>query len=330
MRMRLLAGDIGGTKVLLQLAEFEHGKFRVLAEQRFASAAYTGLAPMVREFLSGANATAVPDAACFGIAGPVEATPSGQRARTTNLPWVIETDRLKTELGMPRIRLINDFQAIGYAIDGLEPLDLVTLQEGERVAGAPAAVVGAGTGLGQALLIWSGDHYESMPTEGGHVDFAPTDELQVDLLRSLTGRYERVSYERILSGAGLMSLYSFFRARSSATATAHKECDTPAAVSEAGLAGSDAAAIAALRLFVFIYGSHAGNVALSYFARGGVYIAGGIAPKILPALEDGTFMRAFADKGRMGVLMERFPVRVVTNEKAGLLGAALAASRLRD
>lgn len=328
--MRLLAGDIGGTKVLLQLADFERGKFRVLAERRFASAAYTGLAPMVREFLNSANATAVPDAACFGIAGPVEATPSGQRARTTNLPWVIETDRLKTELGMPRVRLINDFQAIGYAIDGLDPSELVTLQEGERVAGAPAGVVGAGTGLGQALLIWNGDHYESMPTEGGHVDFAPTDELQVDLLRSLTGRFERVSYERILSGAGLMSLYGFFRGRASSKERAAKECDTPAAVSAAALEGSDPAAVSALHLFVFIYGSHAGNVALSYFARGGVFIAGGIAPKILPALQDGTFMRAFADKGRMRVLMERFPVRVVTNEKAGLLGAALAASRLRE
>lgn len=326
--MRLLAGDIGGTKVLLQLAEFEQGKFRALAEQRFASAAYAGLAPMVRDFLSGVDAMPAPDAACFGIAGPVESTPGGQRARTTNLPWVIETDRLKTELGMPRVRLINDFQAIGYAIDGLEPSELVTLQEGERVPGAPAAVVGAGTGLGQALLIWDGDHYESMPTEGGHVDFAPTDETQVELLRSLTGHYERVSYERILSGAGLMSLYGFFRDRADAKTKASNIFDTPAAVSAAALASSDAAAVSALRLFVFIYGSHAGNVALSYLARGGVYIAGGIAPKILPALQEGTFMQAFTDKGRMQVLMKRFPVRVVTNEKAGLLGAALAASRL--
>jgi len=326
--MRLLAGDIGGTKVLLQLAEFEHGKFRVLAEQRFASAAYGGLAPMVHEFLSGANTAAAPDAACFGIAGPVETTASGQRARTTNLSWVIETDRLKTDLAMSRVRLINDFQAIGYAIDGLGPSELVTLQEGERVADAPGAVVGAGTGLGQALLVWDGDHHEAMPTEGGHVDFAPTDELQVELLRSLAGRYERVSYERILSGAGLMSIYSFFRSRAGANEKAGGECDTPAAVSAAALAGSDAAAVSALRLFVFIYGAHAGNVALSYLARGGVYIAGGIATKILPVLKEGTFMSAFADKGRMRTLMERFPVRVVINEKAGLLGAALAASRL--
>jgi len=328
--MRLLAGDIGGTKVLLQLAEFDRGKFRTLAEHRFESAAYDGLAPMVREFVGANGASGSPDAACFGIAGPVETTASGQRARTTNLPWVVETDRLKAELTMSRVRLINDFQAIGYAIDGLQASELVSLQEGERVSGAPCAVVGAGTGLGQALLVWSDDHYESMPTEGGHVDFAPTNELQVELLRSLTGRFERVSYERILSGAGLMSLYIFFRGRAGATEGAGKECDTPAAVSEAALAGRDAAAVSALNLFVFIYGSHVGNVALSYMARGGVYIAGGIAPKILPALQDGTFMRAFADKGRMRVLMERFPVHIVTNEKVGLLGAALAASRLRE
>lgn len=323
--MRILAGDIGGTKVLLRLAEFEHGKFRLVDERRFKSAAYAGLVPMIHEFLNGS--AAVPDAACFGIAGPIEPSGAGQTVHTTNLPWVIKTEAIKTEAAIPRVRLINDFQAIGYAIDALEPSELVALQTGERVAGAPAGVIGAGTGLGQALMIWNGDHHEALPTEGGHVDFAPTDDLQMDLLRFLTGRYGRVSYERILSGAGLMNLYAFFRGRGRAHAA--DACDTPAAVSTAALNHADPDAVAALELFVSIYGAHAGNVALSYLASGGVYIAGGIAPKILPALQDGAFVRAFNDKGRMRVLLERVPVHVITNEKAGLLGAALAATRLK-
>lgn len=324
--MRILAGDIGGTKVLLQLAAFGRGQVRPIAERRFKSAAYSGLAPMVVEFLEDAAAGETPDAACFGVAGPVETAGGGQRARITNLPWVIETRTLKAETGIARVRLINDFQAIGYAVDGLEPAELATLQEGEWQAGTPGAVIGAGTGLGQALLIWNGEHHEAFPTEGGHVDFAPTDELQMDLLRFLTDRYGRVSYERILSGAGLMNLYEFFRTRGNAPAGA--ALDSPAAVSAAAMNRGEAAAVSALQLFASIYGAHAGNVALSYLAGGGVYIAGGIAPKILSALQDGAFMRAFADKGRMRPLLDRFAVRVITNEKAGLLGAALAATRL--
>ena len=325
--MRVLAGDIGGTKVLLQLAEFEHGRIRPLSERRFSSAAFSGLTPIVREFFRSVGAVA-PEAACFGVAGPIETRPAGQVARITNLPWIIEGESLKGELGISHVRLINDFQAIGYAIDALDSSELVALQKGERVAGAPGAVVGAGTGLGQALLVWNGDHYESIATEGGHVDFAPTDELQMELLRFLTERHGRVSYERILSGPGLMNLYAFCRIRESARGGG--ACDSPAAVAAAALNRSDPAAVSALGLFVCIYGAHAGNVALSYLAGGGVYIAGGIAPKILPALQDETFIRAFADKGRMRVLLDRYPVNVITNEKAGLLGAALAASRLSE
>jgi glucokinase len=325
MSMRVLAGDIGGTKVLVRLAEFERAKFRIIAEQRFESAAYDGLTPIIGEFLAVTKAAA-PDAACFGIAGPIESTATGQVARTTNLPWVIETESISAEIGIRRVRLINDFQAIGYALDALDPTELVALQVGERVARAPRAAIGAGTGLGQTLLVWERDHYEALPTEGGHVDFAPTDDLQMDLLRFLTERYGRVSYERVLSGDGLMSLYEFFVSRGVDEGAGG--CDTPAAVSDGALNHSNPAAVAALRLFASAYGAHAGNVALSYLAAGGVFIAGGIAPKILPALRDGVFMRAFTDKGRMGALLERFPVHVVTNEKAGLLGAVVAATRL--
>lgn len=330
--MRILAGDIGGTKTLLQLADFEGGVYRPIAEQRFESAAYRGLLPIVRDFLRmiGLDAGVIPDAACFGIAGPVTTTPAGQVARVTNLPWLVESLPLVKELGIPRVRLINDFQAVAYAVEKLDPQHLIVLQEGERQIGAPCAVVGAGTGLGQSLLVWEKDYYEAIATEGGHVDFAPTDELQIELLRYLSGRYGRVSYERILSGPGLVNLYAFFGARGQ-----RKEAellagapDAPAAITAAALQNSDQAAAAALRLFVQVYGAYAGNVALSYLAGGGVFIAGGIAPKILPALRNGTFIRAFADKGRMSALLGQFPVYVVIDEKAGLLGAALVASRL--
>lgn len=327
--MRVLAGDIGGTKVLLQLAEFERGSYRVIAEQRFESGAYHGLLPLVRELLRMTASTAPPDAACFGVAGPVVPTPDGQAARVTNLPWVVESAPIARELGIRRVRLINDFQAVGYGIEALRPEDVVALQAGESLREAPRAVVGAGTGLGQALLVWEYDHYESIATEGGHVDFAPTDELQIELLRHLSERYGRVSYERVLSGPGLVNLYSFFTSRGQPTsADLLRAEDPPAAITAAALQGHDQAAAATLRLFLKVYGAHAGNVALNCLARGGVFIAGGIAPKILPALRDGSFVRAFADKGRMSALLVSIPVHVITNERVGLLGAALAARRL--
>jgi glucokinase len=327
--MRVLAGDIGGTKVLLQLAEFEGDDCRVIAEQRFESAAYDGLLPLVREFLRVAAPIVVPQAACFGIAGPISVTPEGQVARVTNLPWIVESAAIERELRIPRVRLINDFQAVGYGIETLSDEDLLPLQVGTRVPQGPCAVVGAGTGLGQALLVWQGDHYEAVATEGGHVDFAPTDDLQIELFRYLRERHGRVSCERVLSGPGIVNLYSFFISRGQSTAGDLLCADDPAAaITAAALQNNDAAASAALRLFVKIYGAHAGNVGQSYLATGGVYIAGGIAPKILPALRDGNFTREFADKGRMSALLAAMPIYVVTNEGVGLLGATRAASRL--
>lgn len=328
--MRVLAGDIGGTKIWLRLADVAAGGWRIAAEARFASARYDGLGPVLREFLANAGASAPPAAACFGIAGPIGITDEGEIARVTNLPWVIESARIAEELGGARVRLVNDFQAIGYAIETLASGDLATLQPGVRRARAPCAVIGAGTGLGQTLLVWQGDHYDAVATEGGHVDFAPTDDLQIDLLRALARQYGRVSCERILSGAGLVDVYAFLLGRGVPRgAEALLEApDAAAAVSAAALAQSDPAAAAALRLFVTVYGAHAGNVALGYLAAGGVYIAGGIAPKILPALRAGDFIRAFQDKGRMAPLLERIPVHVIINEKAGLLGATLEAARL--
>ncbi len=332
--MQVLAGDIGGTKVLLQIAEFDKGNYQVKAEQRFASNAYDGLLPIIQEFLRTppARTSISLDSACFGIAGPISETPTGQLARVTNLPWEVKGAVLARELKLSKLRLMNDFQAIGYGIEALDPQDLAVLQEGEAVPHAPRIVIGAGTGLGQGLLIWQGDHYEAIATEGGHVDFGPTDALQMELLQYLKKKLNHVSYERVLSGSGLVTLYNFLHDREAPTSSdlteAMKTGDPAAVISDAALKGKDALAIQALDLFVTIYGAQAGNFALSCLAEGGVYIAGGIAPKIIDKLTDGTFMRAFTSKGRMSSLVQAMPVKVVMNPKVGLMGAALAASRL--
>ena len=328
--MRVLAGDVGGTKVLLQLAEFDGEHPRVVEEWHRPSAAYDGLLPMVLQCLAEAKlTTSAVDAACFGIAGPVQAHGLSQSAKVTNLPWIVDSGAIARALGTPAVRLINDFQALGYGIEGLIHADLVVLQPGREQPRAPRVVIGAGTGLGQGLLIWQGDHYEAIATEGGHADFAPTDAVQQELLRYLAAKYGRVSYERILSGPGLVNLYSFLCERGGRSdRPVLAAADPAAAITQAALSASDAFAAEALALFVRVYGAQAGNVALGVLAHGGVYIGGGIAPKILPALSNGDFMRAFLDKGRMAAVLEAMPVRVINNPKAGLLGAVLAARRL--
>lgn len=328
--MRVLAGDVGGTKVRLQVAEIDGDVTRVAAEWRVRSADYDGLGPIIAECFDAAGLTGVAmDAACFGIAGPVQWEGARQSAKVTNLPWVIEADALARMLGNARVRLINDFQALGYAVEGLTAADVFVLQAGVEQPHAPRAVVGAGTGLGQGILIWDGDHYEAIATEGGHVDFAPTDALQQELFQFLAAKFGRVSYERILSGPGIANVYTFLSERAGRSASPLLAiADPAAAITEAALAGSDPVAVQALALFVRVYGAQAGNVALSVLAHGGVYIGGGIAPKILPALSNGDFMRAFVDKGRMASLLAAMPVRVIVNTGSGLLGALRVARRL--
>lgn len=328
--MRVLAGDVGGTKVLLQLAENDGDRVRIVAEWRVESAAYDGLLSIIAACLDAAGMTGIAiDAACFGIAGPVQSDGAQQVAKVTNLPWIVERDAVARVLGTTRVRLINDFQALGYGIEGLGAADVVELQAGVEQPRAPRALLGAGTGLGQGILIWRDDHYEAIATEGGHADFAPTDALQQELLHYLTAKYGRVSYERILSGPGIVNLYTFLSERTAQTGAAiFAADDPPAAITEAAMAGTDAIAVQALALFVRVYGAQAGNVALSVLAHGGVYLGGGIAPKIMPTLKNGEFMRAFCDKGRMTPLLGAMPVRVIVNPKAGLLGATLVARRL--
>lgn len=321
--MIVVAGDLGGTKTLLQMAEVGPREHRVIRERAYDSPAYPQFARVLADFLAGALEAGggALEGACFGIPGPVH----GERARTTNLPWSIDARALEREFAIPRVHLVNDFQAIGYGIELLEASDLVTLQPGRPQPTGPRAVIGAGTGLGTALLLWDGHRYRILPSEGGHVDFGPTDPLQVALLRHLLERFGVVSCERVLSGAGLVRIHAFLCERAGRPPQGAQT--NAAAVSRAALSGADPVAVQALDLFVRIYGAQAGNLALTTIASGGIYLAGGIAPKILDKLQDGTFVDAFRNKGPMRGLLEAIPVHVVTNVKVGLLGAAALARR---
>lgn len=315
--LHVLGADVGGTKTLLRLARVGEGEVVTVAEARVASASWSSLTPMLQQFLSGRP---TPAAACIGVACPVES----RRVRLTNLELWIDADEIGQICSIPRVRLINDFVAIGYGIETLGADDLVTLQAGQRRAGAPRAVLGAGTGLGLALLNWQGDHYEVQPSEGGHVDFAPVDEEQIGLLRFLMTRHGHVSCERILSGAGLVALYEYL----AGTAGGNAPLPEAAAISAAALDGSDATAARALDLFLRIYGAQAGNLALTAWAQGGVYVAGGIATHVLPKLKEGGFLAAFRAKGRYRDALSAMPLHVVANPQVGLAGAVAAAARL--
>ncbi|MHB8743376.1 MAG: glucokinase [Sulfuricaulis sp.] len=330
-RMRVLAGDIGGTKTLVQISEYKSSRYRSVRTKRYDSSAYDSLSSIILDFLKTEKTTNI-KGVCFGIAGPVQETTKGQKVKVTNLPWEINGPDIKRRFKFPRLRLINDFQAIGYGIEALGKNDLVLLQEGEPVRHGPRAVIGAGTGLGQGILVWGKDNYVPIATEGGHANFAPTDELQIDLARHLIKTHGRTSWELILSGHGLVELYAFLKARgvpeSPVVANAILNDDPAAAITRAALDKNDPLANQALDLFVDVYGAQAGNLALTAGATGGVYIVGGIAPKILSRLTNGRFMRAFRDKGKMSHYVAAIPVRVVTNPEVGLIGAVRVASRM--
>lgn len=329
--MRVLAGDIGGTSTRLCTAECTEGTCRPRRTQRFASVRYTGLAEILGEFLQQESAPSF-DAVCLAIAGPVRTTSAGQTAKVTNLPWEIESSALAQTFGFPRIRLINDFEAVGYGLPMLGASDFVVLQKGAPAPCGPRALIGAGTGLGQAILVWQGNHYAVIPTEGGRADFGPVDELQLDLARYLLRQYGHASYEMILSGPGLVRLYAFLRARgataeSATVAQAMQTGDPAEALTQAALHQGDPLAQQALDLFVRIYGAQAGNLALAAGATGWIYIAGGIAPKIISVFGE-NFLSAFRNKGAMAHYVRAIPVRVITNTEVGLHGAALVAARL--
>jgi glucokinase len=343
--MTLLAGDLGGTKTLLALCAEDGGP---LFTRRYESRAFEGLAPMVRAFLDEAEVAAAvrehgpPRRAAFGVAGPITELEGGaQRAHITNLDYAIETSELTASLGLERARLVNDFYAVAAAVaaaaGGASSLELVPINPGARAAPRGAvAVLGAGTGMGQALITRSVEPPVILPTEGGHSDFAPRDELEADLLRFLLRRFpEHVSVERVLSGAGILLLYEFFRERGEIAERPEVRAeldragaDAPAVISRHALGRTDALCDQALDRFVQLYGAEAGNLALKSLAKGGVYVAGGVAARILPRMTDGTFLRHFTKKGRFSELLAGIPVFVVKDSAAGLRGAARIAASL--
>jgi glucokinase len=322
--MMLLAGDIGGTKTSLAVYASQTGPRAPLAEATLPSSDYSSLETLVREFLSQIDLQV--ERASFGVAGPVV----GGQATITNLPWVIDEQRLQDVLNLSPVRLLNDLQAIANGVPFLEPADLHTLNEGQPARGGAIAVIAPGTGLGEAFLIWDGARYRPHPSEGGHADFAPNTPLEVDLLRYLLDRFDHVSYERVCSGLGLPNIYAFLKDSGYAAEPAWlaerlaaAEDPTPV-IANAALDGERPCelCVATLDTFVSILAAEAGNLALDVLATGGVYLGGGIPPRILPALEQGRFMESFTRKGRMSKLLARVPVHVILNPKVALLGVA--------
>jgi glucokinase len=325
----ILAGDIGGTNARLAYFQPQNGHLRLISERVFPSREYSELGEIVSKFLE--DSATRPEVACFGIAGPVR----NGRVETSNLPWIIEQSRLAKQIQLPATLLINDLEANAWGIGALGPHDLVPLNRVEPSVGNQAignqAVIAPGTGLGEAGLFWNGSKHEVFACEGGHADFAPQGDLQIELLRFLASRYEHVSYERILSGPGLVNVYEFLREKGCGDEPAGfagqlvKE-DQAAAISRAALDGTNRLAEQALNLWISVYGAEAGNLALKAMATGGIFLGGGISPKILPKLTEPLFMRSFLDKGRLRPLLQSILVQVITNDKAALLGAARCAA----
>jgi glucokinase len=330
MRELILAGDIGGTKTHLALFSLEGKKLKISYDRTFPSREYSGLAPILEEFLEGRVAPIAK--ACFGIAGPVvEGT-----VKTSNLPWIIEAAALARQLKLPAATLLNDLEAAALGIFTLEPDEFVCLHEGVQRASGNKALIAAGTGLGEALLYDDGRRYHAIASEGGHADFAPRDDLEIRLLRYLMARFGHVSYERVLSGPGISNIYDFLRDSGEAPEPAWLAAELDAAedrsvlISQVGLKGDPEICARTLDIFAGVYGAEAGNLALRGKATAGVYIGGGIAPKLKSKLVDGGFMRAFVDKGRYEEFVSAIPVYLILNEKTALQGAAYNAAFRSD
>lgn len=323
--MLVLAGDIGGTSTRLAYFDTTGGTLALLVAERFPSREAGSLDEIVGRF-AGEHGIAA-DRACFGIAGPV----LGGRVRTPNLPWSVDAAELARILGIPAVELINDLEANAYGIDLLTPEDFAVLNPGVADPTGTIAVVSAGTGLGEVLAYWDGTAHRPLPGEGGHADFAPRNELESELLLYLRAAHGRVSTERVVSGPGLCNIYQFLRdvrhqPETPAVAEEMRRGNPSAAITRAALAGECPLCGQVLDLFVSLYGAEAGNMALRFLATGGVYLGGGIAPKIVERLKGPGFMLAFTAKGRLSPLLETIPVKVILNERTALLGAGRCAA----
>ncbi len=318
----LLAGDIGGTKSRLAIFEDGAEPRRPFAEEVLPSGSFSQIGELIRTFLKMTNRPV--DRACLAIAGPVV----GGRSATTNLPWIVEAGEIRREFGFRDVRLMNDLAATVRAVPLLRPGELHTLCSGEPESGGVIAVIAPGTGLGEAFLTREGERWQEHATEGGHADFGTTSPLEAALLRELRKEFDHVSYERVCAGPAIPRLYRFLEKRSRAGESATvagrlaEAADPGQVIVEEALARKSGLCVRTIRLFCSILGAEAGNLALKTLSTGGIYIGGGIAPRLLPFLEEAAFLAAFRRKGRMAELLARMPVRVILEPRAALIGAA--------
>ncbi len=325
----ILAGDVGGTKTILALYEADGDGWRCIKKTRYSSLGHSTFTGLLQDFLANGPAHAIASA-CLGVAGPIV---DGDCV-ATNLPWVLRRREIGNCIGTEKIRLLNDLEATAWGILDLPAADFITLNPGAEPRPGNSAVLAAGTGLGEAIVAWNGETYQVLASEGGHCDFAPGSDQEIALLQFLWKKYpDHVSYERLLSGEGLGNIYQFLQASGHAPvqpviAQRMGESDPAAVIGEAGVAGSDALSVAALSLFCRIYGAEAGNLALKCLPYAGVYLAGGIAAKILPFIARGDFMDGYLAKGRYRAALKQSPVNVCTNQEVGLLGALAFGARL--
>jgi glucokinase len=321
----VLAGDVGGTKTLIGLFEVYKRRPVPVDVRTFQTTAYPGLPAMITEFFAAQSARPSLTGAAFGVAGPV----INQSAKMTNVPWVVDAAEIARMFGLPRVQLLNDLESMAHSLPVLVPDELKTLQPGNPQAEGTVALIAAGTGLGQALLHRVGDRELAIPSEGGHADFAARTEREMEFARFLRERYGRSEIEHVLSGPGLLNLSNFTHLSGACAAMdkAGALPETPAAVGASALAHKCDKCVEALQLFVSAYGAAAGNLALTAMATGGVYVGGGVAPRVLPAMESGEFVQAFSEKGPMRSLLEGVPVHVILNPGSAMLGAAVCANR---
>src|SRR5467141_2736916 len=323
-KLVILAGDVGGTKCNLALFSEKGGTLTPVFKQRFASKEFAQFERIVKEFSRQAADHLGKEsiiAAGFGIAGPV----INGTVRATNLPWIVDTKALIKELDVPHVVLLNDLGATGHSIEHLPPEDFCVLNTGTPEPGGTRALIAAGTGLGQSFLVWDGDRYRVVPSEGGHSDFAPHTDEQIELLKFMRTRYPQVSWELILSGRGFRTLHEFLSSTVKHPIFEDPDADPAPFITKTGLSKECPVCVKTLDLWTAIYGAEAGNLALKVLALGGVYVAGGIAVKILPKMQDGSFFKSFRDKWHFTEMLTNVPVSVVLNESAPLIGAAYEA-----
>jgi glucokinase len=318
----ILAGEIGATRTRLAAFETEGNRLQCVVEKTYMSQEHSGLSEVLAQFV---RVEGIPvHSACFGVAGPVR----GGRSKISNLPWIIDSRELEKQLKLDSVGLLNDLEAYAYGIDVLESKDFIVLSQGSEDAEGNRAVISARTGLGMAGLYWDDFRHHPFACEGGHADFAPRNDLQMELLGYLQRKYGRISCERILSGPGIKNIYEFLR-------DAHKADepewlreqinaapDPPALISQLALEGKAAICDQTLSIFVSVFGAETGNCALNFMSTGGIFIGGSIAAKIVPKMKDPVFMQSFLDKGRMEALLKDIPVKIVLNDDCGLVGAA--------